>query len=38
MKRLLAAAMALAMGIAIVCSIPLPGRWSRRQYRGPKPN
>ena len=31
-------AVALALGIAIVCSIPLPGRWSRRQYRGPKPN
>lgn len=31
-------AVALALGIAIVCSIPLPRRWSRRQYRGPKQN
>ena len=29
-------AVALAMGIAIVCSIPLPRKISRKQYRGPK--
>lgn len=31
-------AVALAMGIAIVCSIPLPRKISRKQYRGPKMN
>lgn len=31
-------AVALAMGIAIVCSIPLPRKISRNQYRGPKMN
>lgn len=28
-------AIAIALGIAIVCSIPLPRRLSRQQYRGP---
>ena len=31
-------AVALAMGIAIVCSIPLPRKLSHHQYRGPKMN
>ena len=29
-------AVAIALGIAVVCSIPLPRSISRQQYRGPK--